>query len=390
MASKKEKRSRRGSVSVSVRHDILRLRWTYASKPKQLSLQIADTPENRAIAEAKAYEIESDIIAGEYDSSLKKYQVVRHLEGPGRSLYTPQLFDQFTEFKRADSVSGQTVNAKYGALRSNLVRLGKAIATVEDAKEMVQLLRSRQSPKIANQNLFLLKAFGRWAVEHKHCRENLFETIRTHKGTSQKVQDRTPFSREELALFLETMRSHPTASHYYDFTVVLFSLGLRPSEAIGLRWRCINFGNRQITISESLSRAADGKSSGKSRQRKGAKPGTSRTLPLNDRLISLFQERWYLTADPDGLIFSAPGGGPIDDRNYRNRCWKECCKLAGIRYRPPYTSRHTMLTYGLEYEGWTERQAAAMAGHANTRMISETYGHLMNMPELPNLEPPAP
>ncbi|MGD1865774.1 MAG: tyrosine-type recombinase/integrase, partial [Phormidesmis sp.] len=247
-----------------------------------------------------------------------------------------------------------------------------------------------QSPKIANQNLFLLKAFGRWAVEHKHCRENLFETIRTHKGTSQKVQDSTPISREELALILETMRSHPPASHYYAFTVVLISLGLRPSEAIGLRWRCVNVGNRQMSISEARSRAADGKSAGKSRQRKGTKTGTSRTLPLNDRLISLFQERWYLTADPDGLIFSAPGGGPIDDRNYRNRCWKECCKLAGIRYRPPYTSRHTMLTYGLEYEGWTERQAAAMAGHANTRMISETYGHLMNMPELPNLEPPAP
>lgn len=62
MASKKQKRSRRGGVSIGVRSGVLRLRWTYRQKPYQLSLQIPDTEENRAIAQKKAAQIEADII----------------------------------------------------------------------------------------------------------------------------------------------------------------------------------------------------------------------------------------------------------------------------------------------------------------------------------------
>ncbi len=375
-------------MSVTVRGEILRLRWSYAGVRRQLSLELADTPENRQIAEAKAAEMEADIISGDYDLALDKYKVIRPVTGPVRSAYTVALFDAFTEFKRTEGVAGQTLSTKFRALRSNLKRYGKLIGTAEDARAMVQLLRDRQSPTVANQNLFLLKEFGKWAVESGHCSHNPFSAIRSQKGSSRKIQDRTPFSREELARFLEAMRQHPTASHYYDFTVVLFQLGLRPSEAIGLRWSHLNLGRREVTISESLSRSADGRSSGSARERKGTKTETTRILPLNDRLITLFTSRWSLTTDADDLIFSAPGGGPIDDRNYRNRCWKVVCQVAGVRYRPPYTSRHTLLSYGLEYGGWTERQAAAIAGHKDTRMISQTYGHLIEKPELPDLDAP--
>ncbi len=385
MASEKQKRSRRGGVSVTVRSGILRLRWQYAGKRHHLSLGIPDNPSNRQIAAQKAAQLESDIIGDLYDPTLDRYRVIRAAAPLTPTVSTVALFEQFTEMKRSEGVSAQALATKYSALRSNIARLGHDVATVEDARELVQLLRARQSPLTANQNLILLKSFGKWLCENAQMGTNLFESIKPQKGASIKVQDRTPFTRDELSLFLETMRSHPTASHYYDFTVVLFSLGLRPSEAIGLRWRHINMGRREITIRESLSRAGDGKSAGKARQRKGTKTGNVRILPLNDRLIDLFTARWYLGAQPDELIFSASDGGPIDDRNYRVRYWRMICEQAGIPYRPPYTARHTMISYGLEYGGWTERQAAFMAGHTSTRMISETYGHLMERPELPDL-----
>lgn len=375
-------------MSVTTRDGILRLRWTYGGARKHLSLCVPDTPENRQLAEERAAAIEADVIAGNYDLSLEKYKIIRPVVSLPQSAYTVELFDSFIAFKRASGIAGQTLSTKFRALRSNLNRYGKPITTAADALAMVQLLRNRQSPTVANQNLFLLKEFGEWAIDAGHCRENLFKPIRSVKGTSRKVQDRTPFSREELARFLEVMRDHPTASHYYDFTVVLFQLGLRPSEAIGLRWLHLNLGRREVTISESLSRAADGRSSGAARERKGTKTETSRILPLNDRLIEIFTRRWSLATDPDSLIFLAPGGGAIDDRNYRNRCWKVVCEAAGVRYRPPYTSRHTLISYGLEFGGWTERQAAAIAGHKDTRMISQTYGHLMQKPELPDLNAP--
>ena len=366
------------------------MRWSQSGKQRQLSLKVPDTARNRSLATIKAVQLEADLLSGDFDASLKRYELTYTEDLPIPHLSTVALFEQFTEFKRIDGVSGQAINTKYSALLSNIHRLGRDVLTTNDARDLVQLLRDRQSPRIANQNLFLLKSFGKWLVSEKHFSTNLFEPIRSQKNSSKKVQDRTPFSREELALFLRTMKTHPTASHYYDFTVVLFSLGLRPSEAIGLRWRCVNLSRRELTISESLSRSSDGKSSGTARERKGTKTGNSRILPLNDRLVELFAARWCLGVEPDDLIFLGVEGQPIDDRNYRERYWKLICRESGIPYRPPYTARHTLITYGLEYEGWTLKQAAYIAGHKDIQMIAETYGHLIDRPELPDLGDIAP
>jgi integrase len=59
------------------------------------------------------------------------------------------------------------------------------------------------------------------------------------------------------------------------------------------------------------------------------------------------------------------------------------CQQAGIRYRPPYTARHTLLSHGIEYEGWSLPQAAQIAGHTSTHMVAETYGHMLNQPKSP-------
>lgn len=377
---------------MSARAGVLRLRWTYAGQRKQMSLSLPDTPLNRQIAEGKASQIEKDIATGDYDPTLDKYiSRPRYAPSPsGDRPTTVALFDWFTEERAIDGVSGQAISTKYKALAANITRLGKDITTVADARELVQMLRDRQSPLVANQNLVMLKTFGKWLVTHGHLPKNVFEPIRPQKGSALRIQNRTPFSREELARFLETMRTHPTAAHYYDFTVVLFSLGLRPSEAIGLRWKDISLSQKKITIGESLSRSPDGRTSGGARQRKGTKSDNVRILPLNDRLVNLFRDRWYLYAEPDELIFTAADGGPIDDHNYRERYWKPVCEAAGVSYRPPYTARHTLLSYGIEYEGWSLAQAAFMAGHTTTRMVSETYGHLMDVPKLPDLGEDAP
>ena len=36
--------------------------------------------------------------------------------------------------------------------------------------------------------------------------------------------------------------------------------------------------------------------------------------------------------------------------------------------------------------GWTLPQAAKVAGHSNTRMVAQTYGHALINPEFPELQ----
>lgn len=327
----------------------------------------------------------ADIVADEYDDTLVKYGLIAGETSPPPTPSTVALFEQFTEKKRRDGVSGQAIASKYRALRSNIQRVGKDISTEDDAYELIELLRSRQAPTTANQNLVLLKSFGSWLVEQQYIEQNIYSSIKPLKASGVSVQDRTPFTKEELFLFLTTMRKHSVGYQYYDFCVVLFLLGLRPSEAIGLRWGRVNLERREVLICESLSRSEDGRTSGASRQRKGTKTGRSRILPLNDRLIDMFEGRKSAIAQPDDLVFTSPTGKPIDDRMFRERYWKRICQESGIRYRPPYTARHTFISYGIEYMRWTERQAATLAGHSSTRMVSETYGHMMDRPELPDL-----
>ena len=384
MAKRNRQRNRKGTITVTSRNGILRLRWTHQGTRKELSLGLTDTPLHRHMAEGRAAQLKADIVSGEYDETLDRYRLIPSESAPITAPSTVTLFEQYTADKRRAGVGGLAITTKYKALQSNIARYGNDITTAEDAYQLVSMLRSRQSPQTANQNLVLLKSFGRWLVEQQHLRENIFHSVVPLKGSKASVQDRTPFTTEEALLFLETARNHKTGYQYYDFCYVLLSLGLRPSEAIGLRWSHVNLARKEVTIRESLSRSADGRSSGGARQRKGTKTGRVRVLRLNDRLIGMFAGRKNAIAQPDDLIFTTPTGKPIDDRMFCRRYWRRICEAAGIPYRPPYTARHTFISHGIEYKRWSPQQAASMAGHSSPRMISEVYGHMIDTPELPD------
>lgn len=132
-----------------------------------------------------------------------------------------------------------------------------------------------------------------------------------------------------------------------------------------------------------MARSEEGQTAGYARQRKPTKTVNIRTLPLSDRLVALFQGRHAPESQPDDLVFTTARGRVIDDHNFRERVWLKTCQRAGIRYRPPYMARHTLLSHGIEYGGWSLPQAVQIAEHTSTRMVAETYGHMLDQPQLP-------
>ena len=345
---------------------------------------MSDTPLNRHHAEGTAAQIKADLVTGDYDPTLAKYRSA-HQTAASTLPPTVELFEQFIEKKKQDGVKLTSIATSYRSMQADLTRYGSDLRSPEEALEFINILRSRQAPSSSNRNLQLLKSFGRFLVKQQHLRENIFSSIKPLKLPSTKVQNRTPFTKEEIKRLLETMRTHPACYKYHDFTVVLFSLGLRPSEAIGLRWCHIDLEKRKVTICESMSRISDGVTVSARRQRQGTKTGNIRVLPLNDRLLSLFAGRKTASSQPDDLVFTSATGKPICDRHYREFYWKPACKEAGVTYRPPYAARHTFISHGIEYKNWTPQQAAEMAGHSSTRMVSDVYGHMMDKPELPDI-----
>ncbi|MEM9219542.1 MAG: tyrosine-type recombinase/integrase [Cyanobacteria bacterium P01_F01_bin.150] len=378
-----KKRNTKGTVAVVVRGGTLSLRWRTGGKQYRLALGIPNSPTGKKLAKAKALEIQKDIAFGDFDLTLKKY---RPNDTQTKVLSTPELFEQFIESRRKDGTSGQTISAKYAPMLSNMRRFGQDIVGDKEARDFVAMLRNRQSARTANQSLTMLKGFGLWCIDADAWTQNHFTKIKPLKDSGERVQNREPFTREEISKIFEAIKSHSKSAHFYDFALFLLSLGIRPSEAIGIRWQHVDFAKGQVTIRESLSRGPDGRSSGRARQRKKTKTENIRTLPLSPMLSKMLWSYRTAETQEDDLIFTDPNGIPIDDQKFRKNIWKPACERAKVTYRPPYTSRHTLLSHGIEYLGWTLPQAAKIAGHANTRQIAETYGKAIETPEFPEFQ----
>jgi integrase len=86
---------------------------------------------------------------------------------------------------------------------------------------------------------------------------------------------------------------------------------------------------------------------------------------------------------PDALVFTTVSGCIIDSGNFWS-LWKKIVTNSGVPYRKPHAIRHTLLSHAVE-QGIPLTGVAYLAGHANTRMVIQTYGHMVNRPRLPEM-----
>ena len=112
-------RQSKGTVSVEVFQGRLRLRLPrqlFAGKQKYLTLGLSDTKINLKIAEAKAQEIQTDIILERFDYTLDKYRPT-HLKlvtmnHSQQALNLGALWDEYMEFKKPIA-SPSTIGHQY-------------------------------------------------------------------------------------------------------------------------------------------------------------------------------------------------------------------------------------------------------------------------------------
>lgn len=378
---RKRQQNKKGSIAIGTLNGMLRLRWTYQGAPYTLALGLPDSPINRHAAQAKAAEIQADIAMQQFDSTLAKYRPQR--DAPGLELrHTTAIFEQFIEHRRTEGTSGQAIASRYTPLLSNLKRFGKDIEAESEARNFVELLRSRQSPLVSNHNLSLLKGFGDWAVSEGLLPANPFTSIKRLKATKNVNPKRLPFTREQIQAFLDAVKTDRYYFSYHDFCMTLFYLGVRPSEAAGLRWKHIDWQRKVVTIYESMSRGPNGETAGYARQRKGTKNSQVRELEIRPKLYTVLQGRYTPDADPGALVFTTtPKGKPIDDHTFSQRVWKRICKKIGVD-RVPYAARHSLGSH-LLHEGASIADVASILGNRE-ETTARHYSHSINRPQMPD------
>jgi integrase len=214
--------------------------------------------------------------------------------------------------------------------------------------------------------LTVLQSILERAVEWRHLDSNPVRAVR------KPGQHRTRVVRPLAPRTIEAMRAYlRSTDRPLDATLVsvLAYAGLRPGEAIGLRWHDV--GERTLLVERSVAFG----------QLKSTKTASTRSVrllgPLRDDL-NVWRKQTDRTAETD-LVFPSPDGSPWNTdraRNWRKRAFAEAAEAAGVPNARPYDLRHSYVSL-LIAQGATVVEVASQAGHAPTMTLS-TYAHLFD------------
>lgn len=145
-----------------------------------------------------------------------------------------------------------------------------------------------------------------------------------------------------------------------------FCTGMRPSEYVALHWKAAREERHHIAVEGAF---VDGLAKDTAKTAAGL-----RNIDMRAGALAALSAQREHTSAQMGLVFVNPvtrqqwnGDKPIYKR------WKEIVKLAGVRYRNPYQTRHTFAS-SLLMLGANPLYVASQMGHADSTMVIRTYG----------------
>jgi integrase len=343
-------KAKRGTVAVQSFRGMLRLRWSYRGKRYTLSTGTPDGSLNRTIAEAKARIIEGDMVTGNFDPSLIKYQ---HSPQDISSISVVDLLAKFTEYKRK-RLYDRSLD-KFKALKAPVQQFfgDKPASSVNDdlADGFRLHLATWLAPATQRERLITINACWEWGIKQKLVSDNPWkDALRVVKVPPK--QKPKPFTQVEVKAILAGFKTSQRYNHYSDFVEFLFSTGCRLGEAIGLQWQHLSDDCGVVWIGEAIARGG---------KRKATKTNRSREFKLPAKVKAALKAR-YKGQAPDDLVFRSPNGKHIDDHNFSRRAWRSVLTEAKVSYRHPYNCRHTYISHALA-AGCQPMAVAEMVGH---------------------------
>lgn len=324
-------------------------------------------------AQAIASQIQNDILAKNFDQTLDRYRLTpkQPIQSSAQASKLQTLLELWDYWVDSLNLSVATRQHHYKAIRQQIIK------ATPDLMDTLWLTQSNLGASTFNQRLGYLKRCYRWAVSKTLITSNPYDELKNRRVHAKSIK---PFTSREIKVIIQGFEE--LAIHYAPFVKFLLATGVRTSEAIGLRWCHVDFDQGFVTIQESLSR--DWAGNGYQRVRKETKTGSSRHLGMTDELRLLLWSIKPPQSGQDSLVFTTVKGKPIDDGNFRERYWVKVLTKVGIDYRRPYTTRHTTASHAID-QGTPITGVAYLLGHKDTRMVMQTYGHLVNRPDLPKI-----
>ena len=360
-------RSRRGKLFVDFRYLNMRCRET---------TNLTDTQANRKKLAKIIEKMEAEITLGIFDyaayfpKSERAQEMTALADRAEACISRNPTFEQFVdiwyeekkiEWRPSYRQKIQIILDKYllpefggkavhAIKKSDLLTFRSSLAKVRYGKDG----QSSLSVARINQIMILLRMILEEASD-RHEFEMPYKNIKNLKQTRPDVN---PFTLSEVWLFLKHVRAD-----YKPYYTIRFFTGMRTSEIDGLKWDCINFDRREISIREALVNGEMGPTK---------TLGSQRDIAISQLVYDALLEQKARTYGKSEFVFCNSQGNPMEYRNVNRRVWKPTLALLGLKHRRAYQTRHTAATLWLaagENPEWIARQM----GHSSTEMLFRVY-----------------
>ena len=355
-------------IKATNNHGSITIRFTYQGERYQLS-GLGSWSSKAAVTKANAiaHSIYLDCLAGRFDGNVQAYLGER-VKVPKRrkKLSFLEIWDLWVE---SLNLEPHTKANHYAMVRNYLITSNDLV------NDFVELKASLAASTWNLRKSYLTSCY-KWGVNEGYLElPNPFEKLKSSNKKSE--YEVNPFTKEEVIKILHYIKEYHY--HYFPFMSFLFTTGCRTGEAIGLKWKYVNFENHTIIIAESLSKVEN------RRVQKETKTGSVVVLPMNDSLFNLLAaiHDEILFVVKDQYVFLTSTNRPINPDNFRKRIWKPMLEKLGIEYRPLYQTRHTVLSHIATEHGLLA--AAKVAGHTDATMVTRHYAKFTGVVSLPEI-----
>ena len=238
-----------------------------------------------------------------------------------------------------------------------LPRLGEAhLATIDTA--MLSELQQELFARGLSQST-VRTAIGHFSEVWKAARADGLVKGRPHADLvwpREKRRKPTVFTADEREQIVEAARGR----WFLPQVALMAHAGLRPSEAAGARWEDLDAPQNKLSIRQALvaREETDGKTS-----------KSLRTIKLASNLTRLLLEaRGNQVVGP---MSRNEIGLPINSEHFAHKYFKPLLRDIGLKYRSPYTLRHTYITLAL-MQGSSAAHVAEYCG-TSIQQIEKSY-----------------
>ncbi|MGO1250875.1 Arm DNA-binding domain-containing protein [Psychrobacter sp.] len=360
-------RSRRGKLFVDFRYMNMRCRET---------TNLTDTPANRKKLAKIIEKMEAEITLGIFDYATyfpksERAQEMNALADRAEACISRNpTFRQFSEIwyeekkiewrpsyrQKIKIILDKYLLPEFGGKavhaikKPDLLTFRSSLAKVRYGKDG----QSSLSVARINQIMILL----RMILEEASDRHEFEMPYKNIKNLKQARPDVHPFTLSEVWLILKHVRAD-----YKPYYTIRFFTGMRTSEIDGLKWDCINFDRREISIRGALVNGEMGPTK---------TLGSQRDIAMSQLVYDALLEQKARTYGKSEFVFCNSQGNPMEYRNVNRRVWKPTLALLGLKHRRAYQTRHTAATLWLaagENPEWIARQM----GHSSTEMLFRVY-----------------